>query len=105
MESNFFSTLGCGWCACESNNVIDQETRHIAGFAVGIVDQKKILNKTKIKKTSKTTTSKNKTSTSSETSSIKQYFSDWTTAEIAMLGVATACSIALLSARFSSNRK
>jgi adenine C2-methylase RlmN of 23S rRNA A2503 and tRNA A37 len=62
-------------------------------------------NKTKIKKTSKTTTSKNKTSTSSETSSIKQYFSDWTTAEIAMLGVATACSIALLSARFSSNRK
>jgi len=62
-------------------------------------------NKTKIKRTSKTTTSKNKTSTSSETSSIKQYFSDWTTAEIAMLGVATACSIALLSARFSSNRK
>jgi hypothetical protein len=62
-------------------------------------------NKTKIKRTSKTTTSKNKTSTSSETSSIKQYFSDWTTAEIAMLGVATTCSIALLSARFSSNRK
>jgi len=62
-------------------------------------------NKTKIKKTTKTTTSKNETNTSSETSSIKQYFSDWTTAEIAMLGVATACSIALLSARFSSNRK
>ena len=57
----------------------------------------------------KTTTMTRKTESEtikSETGSFKQYlFNDWTRAEIAMLGVATACSLALLSARFSSGIK
>ena len=57
----------------------------------------------------KTTTMTRKTESEtikSETGSFKQYlFNDWTRAEIAMLGVATACSLALLSARFSSSIK
>ena len=68
---------------------------------------------TKSNKT-KTTTTKTKTITrkietikSSETSSFTHYFfNDWTRAEIAMLGVASVCSLALLSARLvSSNKK
>jgi len=65
-------------------------------------------NKTKTTTTTtKTTTRKIETIKSSETSSFTHYFfNDWTRAEIAMLGVASVCSLALLSARLvSSNKK
>ena len=65
-------------------------------------------NKTKTTTTTtKTITRKIETIKSSETSSFTHYFfNDWTRAEIAMLGVASVCSLALLSARLvSSNKK
>ena len=68
---------------------------------------------TKSNKITKTTTTTTKTITrkietikSSETSSFTHYFfNDWTRAEIAMLGVASVFSLALLSARLVSSNK